>query len=101
LRRNVARLLDSGAVDPAFDPGLGADGPIYALGLQANNRLIIGGSFTTVQNQPRSSLARLLSSGALDTDYHVGGGLDGDVHSITFQEDGKAYIGGIFTSYNG
>jgi hypothetical protein len=65
-RNGVARLLENGTVDPAFDPGIGVDGPIYALAVQANNRVIIGGAFSSFHTQPRSGLARLLNNGSLD-----------------------------------
>ncbi len=100
VRNGVARLLDNGSVDPTFDPGVGVDGPVYALGIQANNRLLIGGAFSTVQTLRRSNLARLRSNGDLDPDYHTGVGVNGPVYAITLQADGKALLGGVFTEYN-
>ena len=99
-RNGVARLLEDGSVDPAFDPGVGVDGPVYAIAVQANNRLLIGGDFSSVQNSPRSNIARLLSNGNLDLDHHVGAGVDGPVYTMLLDAQGKTYIGGRFTSYN-
>jgi uncharacterized delta-60 repeat protein/uncharacterized repeat protein (TIGR01451 family) len=100
-RIGLARLLDDGSVDPAFDPGIGPDGAVFSVALQANNRLLIGGAFRNYHTQARSGITRLLSNGSLDTSYHTGSGVDGSVRVITLQADGKALIGGPFTSFNG
>jgi len=99
-RNRIARLTDTGALDAGFDPGLGADGAIYALALQTNGQVVIGGSFNMYHTSQRSSIARLNADGSLDLDYNVGVGFDDSVYALALQPDGKVLVGGIFNNYN-
>jgi len=58
-RRMIVRLNPDGRVDPTFDPGGGPDGPVYALALQPDGKVIIAGDFNNVSGTPRDRLARL------------------------------------------
>jgi uncharacterized delta-60 repeat protein len=58
-RNYLARLNSNGELDGGFDPGLGADGTIYAAALQPDGKLLIGGSFTSFAGVPRQGIARL------------------------------------------
>jgi uncharacterized delta-60 repeat protein len=60
IRRNgIVRLNPEGAVDPIFNPGLGTDGVVYAIGLQPDGNVIVAGDFNNVNGNPRDRLARL------------------------------------------
>jgi len=97
----IARLLEDGRLDPTFDPGAGTDGTVYAVRVQSDGRVLIGGEFSQVNLVPRRNLARLTSSGALDPDFDPGStGMDGPVYTIVLA-GGSIYIGGSFDSYNG
>ena len=41
-------IAQPGSVDLTFDPGLGPDGEVKALGIQSNGKIVIGGVFTHV-----------------------------------------------------
>jgi uncharacterized delta-60 repeat protein/uncharacterized repeat protein (TIGR01451 family) len=97
-RHYIARLNDSGALDEAFDPGEGPDGPIYAMTVQADGRVIIGGDFLHVNGVPRSHIARLNANGTLDASFDPGFGADATLYTIRLQPDGKILVGGSFTS---
>jgi len=99
--RGVARLREDGSVDSSFNPGVSVNGPVYAMAVQPNNRVLLGGAFTKFQDSARKSLVRLLSDGKQDVDFHTGIGADNAVYAITLQTDGRIYVGGIFQSYNG
>jgi len=58
-RNHIARLNTGGTLDAAFNPGTGTDGSVYAVALQADGRVVIGGDFTTVNGSPRRGVARL------------------------------------------
>ena len=46
---NIARLNADGTLDDNFLNGLyGADGPVNALAVQSNSRILMGGAFTSV-----------------------------------------------------
>jgi len=90
-RPGVARLLPNGALDPSFDPGQITGGLIRALALQANGKVIIGGSFTTVQGAPRAGLARLNANGALDVSFDPAPEVY-NVVALALQPDGRIMV---------
>lgn len=61
VRNRIARLLSSGQVDPAFDPGPGPNGPVTDLALDFDGKVLIGGTFTEVAGTPLNRVARLLA----------------------------------------
>jgi uncharacterized delta-60 repeat protein len=70
--------------------------------VQADQRILVGGSFTTVAGQSRTNIARLNPSGDLDLDFNPGAsGLSTAVYSLALQADGKILVGGIFNSLAG
>jgi uncharacterized delta-60 repeat protein len=103
LRNNLARLNADGSVDPGFQPGLGADGTVLRLALQADGRVILVGDFRTVNARPRPLIARLNSDGSVDDSFHCR--LAGDVNlrlsAVAVSSNGKVWIGGRFTHVNG
>ena len=99
-RQRVARLNSDGSVDPGFDPGLGPDGSVWAVAVQADGRVWIGGDFFTVGGVARRSLARLNANGSLDTNA-VPTGTDGFIRAVALQSDGRALIGGNFNFVSG
>ena len=97
----IARLNSDGSLDTAFNPGLGANGTVYALAVQpSDGKVVIGGDFTAVNgNTNYAHIARLNTDGSLDTNF-VASASD-SVHAIAIQLDGEIIIGGLFTSVNG
>ena len=95
-RRGIARLNQNGSLDPSFNPGAGVDGPIFAMSLLQDGRLLIAGDFTTYNNVPRRSIARLNGDGSLDGTFDPGAGMDGPVYAIVQQTDGRVVVGGFF-----
>ncbi len=68
-RTNLARLHPDGRVDLDYNPGEGIRGEILAMAVQFGDRLVIGGSFTSVVDQTRVALARLRVDGSLDPGF--------------------------------
>lgn len=101
VRHRIARLKTLGALDPTFDIGSGPDATVNALALQADGRILIGGSFTNVSGTNRSAIARLNSDGTLDRFFSPGAGADNPVYAITLQPDDRILIGGAFASIDG
>lgn len=70
--------------------------------VQPDGKLLIGGTFTTVNGTSAPRLARLLSTGLLYPGFTLApGGFNGTVTSMQVQPDGKILVGGDFTSYGG
>jgi len=104
VRRNgIARLNVDGSLDREFQNELsGANGAVYALVIQSDSEVLIGGGFTVVNGVGRNRLARLNPDGTLDTEFQNGlSGPDNNVNSIALRRDGTMLIGGAFTTVNG
>lgn len=101
-RNKIARLNIDMSLDETFDAGVSADNSIDAMAIQNDDKAVIGGWFTEVSGQPKSGIARLTSSGALDPTF-LGTGFDnvGAVNAIEIQNDLKIVVGGVFDGYNG
>ncbi len=98
----VARLLPGGAVDPSFVPEIGPDDVVYGVATEANNEILIGGSFQNYNLISRSGVALLTTNGALDTTFVPGTGADGVVYSVAVQPaDGNVLLAGQFRNING
>jgi len=99
-RNYIARLLPDGTLDPSFNPGVGPDGPVQAMAVQPDGRIIIGGEFNYVNGVALPHIARLNADGTLDSTFDPGTGFDGDVYSLALQPDGKVVVGGSFQGFN-
>ncbi|MDX1952132.1 MAG: Calx-beta domain-containing protein [Verrucomicrobiota bacterium] len=97
-RAGIALLNEDGTVDLTFNPGSGVQGTVFALAVQPDGKIIIGGDFTSVGGTPQSGIARLNSNGTIDTNFNAGLGVAGTVRAIKLQPDGKILIGGLFNS---
>ena len=100
-RNNIARLNTDGSLDTSFNIGAGPNSFVYAVAVQSDGKIIIGGAFTTYKGTARSNIARLNTDGSLDTSFNVGAGCNSFVYAVAVQSNGKIIIGGRFSSYNG
>ncbi|MFO0484024.1 MAG: delta-60 repeat domain-containing protein, partial [Sphingobacteriia bacterium] len=100
-RNRIARLNADGSLDTGFNPGSSLNGAVSALAPQPDGKVLIGGNFTSYSGTPRNRIARLNADGSLDTSFDPGTGTNNEVSEIILQPDGKMFIAGIFTSYNG
>lgn len=105
-RNGLARLNADGSIDPTFDPG--TDGTVYALLLQDDGRILVGGRFSTLGGggtgiNPRNLVGRLEASGAIDTGFNPGAGghPDAVVTALAIQPDGQILVGGRFRTFGG
>ena len=100
-RYHIARLNANGSLDGTFNPGLGVNGVVWALALQTNGQVIIGGSFTSVNGTNMANVARLNANGSLDTGFNPGFGPDDTVYALAVDATNRVYVGGGFTSVAG
>ena len=78
-RSGIARLSANGPVDQSFDPGGGTDASVYAVKVQPNSQVLIGGAFTDFDFHPRSRIARLNEDGSIDLSFDPGDGFNNSV----------------------
>lgn len=98
----IARINADGTVDAAFRTaiGTGPNGVVNRIALYPDGKIIISGGFTTFNGSGRQYLARLLSTGALDTTFVLSSnGMDAQPLMLFPQSDGKVYLIGGFTIY--
>ena len=100
-RHHIARLNSDGSVDTTFNPGLGADGMVWSIALQANGQLVIGGEFATYNGTAAIKVARLNADGTLDTTFNPGTGPNGNVNSVAVDASNRVVIGGDFETVAG
>src|SRR6266581_329327 len=62
----IGRVDTNGTADTGFPTVFLTNGLAYALALDGNNRIILGGSFVAILGQTRPRIARLNADGTLD-----------------------------------
>ena len=98
----LVRLNPDGSIDANFNIGNGFDKYVYAIAIQSDNKIIVGGSFLTFNGISQKRIIRLNSDGTLDRTFGSGAGFSkGDVRTILIQPDERILVGGTFSgTYN-
>ena len=101
---SVVHINADGSVDMRYTPDVasGPNGPVSCLALQADGKMIIGGSFTQVGGLVHHRVARLKSDGTLDNTFNAD--LDDSsafIFALAVQDDGKVLVGGSFYQVQG
>jgi uncharacterized delta-60 repeat protein len=100
-RNKIARLHSDGRLDDTFDPGVGANQTINCAKVSADQKILIGGNFTSYQGQALSRIARLHPDGTLDESFQGIPGSDNYINNILFQSNGKIILIGFFEYIHG
>jgi uncharacterized delta-60 repeat protein len=105
LTGGSSATLTATATVPGFNvPGSGLNAAVSRLAVQADGKVLVGGSFTAYNGNAAAPdyVLRLNTDGSLDTGFNNGGrGASGGVNALAVQADGKVLVGGGFTAYNG
>ncbi len=103
--KRLVRLNSNGSLDAAFNVTINGtsffDTFVYDIALQSDGKILVGGSFTSVNGTARSGFARLNADGTLDSSFDVQLGSGTNVFSIIVQANGKIMIAGTFSGVNG
>lgn len=101
--RGLVQVTTNGIPDSGFTVGSGinAGGTNFAMLLQPDGKVIIGGDFTNYNGVARSRVARINSDGSLDPLFSAGSGANDAVSAFALQSDGKILVAGKFSSVNG
>lgn len=96
-RERLARLNADGSLDAGFPVTGPGNLSILALALQPDGNLVVGGNFLLFNGLARPSLARVLTNGAVDTNFNAL--VSGPVFAVAVQpSDGKIVVGGLFAA---
>jgi uncharacterized delta-60 repeat protein len=102
-RNGVAKLSMTGANDTAFNPGTAAGTATVHTGfIQEDGKVVVAGDFTSFNGTARNRIARLSTTGALDSTLAPSPGFDAAVFAmLRLPGSGYAHAGGAFNAYNG
>ena len=102
--KRLVRLNSDGTEDTSFSTNLGTgfDVSVFDTSIQSDGKIIVGGSFASLNGSTRNRLVRLNSDGTVDTTFstNLGTGFNNTVSTVAIQSDGKIIVGGDFTSLN-
>jgi uncharacterized delta-60 repeat protein len=99
----IARLNADGSLDSGFTlTGSGLNGTVWAIAVQADGKILIGGEFTDYNGTATNRIARLNADGSLDTTFVTTLGANATIWSILVPDaaSGKILIAGDVTGYN-
>jgi uncharacterized delta-60 repeat protein len=107
-KRYLIRLNSDGTIDNNFFIGSGPNGSVSCIKIQNNNKILIGGEFTSFKNAAFNHLIRLELSGSTDVSFDIGEGFSHssglsynqlEIISIT-EFLGNIYVTGNFEKYD-
>jgi uncharacterized delta-60 repeat protein len=102
----IWRLNHDGTIDNSFNAntsGTGTAGTfVWTTKIQPDGKILVGGSFESLNDISSPRIARLNPDGSIDETFSTGQGASGGrVVDIALQPDGKIIITGDFNRYNG
>jgi uncharacterized delta-60 repeat protein len=101
-RDGIARLNPNGTLDDSFAATTNQGNGVFSVVVQPDEKIVLGGFFSTVNGTPRDQIARLNPDGTLDTSFVPGLGTDGGFFSVAVQPtDEKIVVGGVFNFIHG
>jgi len=98
------RINTNGTIDSTFKPGTGTNGLVYDMYTQSDDKIVIGGTFTTYSGSSTSTtrLMRINPNGNQDLTYNTGTtGLNQYTTRILVRDSGAVVAIGLFTTYSG
>ena len=100
---NLCRLTSNFDSDATFNTNLGTgfNDTVNKICIQANNKILVGGKFTSFNGVTTNRLVRLNSDGTRDNTFNIGTGFDGEIFDILEDSNtGAIYVAGNFNYYN-
>ena len=100
---NFARINANGSLDPTFLHGFGASAKVNDFILQPDGRIVVVGQFDAFHELVLPGIARILADGRPDPSFLPGSGvgINGVVHAVDLQSDGRILVGGAFSGFDG
>ena len=99
---NIARLNADGTLDDGFVTGTGFNSSVQMLTVQPDEKILVGGNFTSYNGSAANKLIRLQANGSIDNTFSSGIPPESsEIWTSLIQPDGKIIVGGYFGSYSG
>lgn len=102
-KNGIVRLTSTGSLDATFNSGTGFGGGAsgYKGYVYNDDKILIGGSFTSYNGTSINNMVKLNSDGTIDTSFNIGSGFNNYVYNLEVDSNGKIYAVGNFTTFNG
>lgn len=108
-KNRIVRLNTDGTIDATFNMGTGFNGATWVMEVLSNDKILIGGEFTSYNGFAINRLIKLNSDGTRDTGFNIGTGFENAsgvaianrVMTLNILSDGKILVGGSFFIFNG
>ena len=100
----IVRLNANGTKDTSFNLGNGFSSFVYKVFLQSDNKILVGGIFTSYSGSSNNNLVRINPNGTKDTSFNIGTGTNSSQFPIGIVQDqsGNIHYGNVnMTSYSG
>lgn len=100
---SLCRLTSNFDSDTTFNTNLGTgfNDTVNKICIQSNNKILVGGKFTSFNGVTTNRLVRLNSDGTRDNTFNIGTGFDGEILDIVEDiTNGDIYVSGNFNYYN-
>ncbi|HYE32928.1 MAG TPA: delta-60 repeat domain-containing protein [Methylomirabilota bacterium] len=91
------------SIDPAFSKAIGWRSnvpPSISLALQPDGKILVAGSFDSIDGRASPGVVRLNTNGQVDATFEVATNGVTQVDGVTFQSDGMIYLSGWFETPN-
>lgn len=105
---NIVRVQPNGQRDSSFDASEAAGTSCFnvraIVAESEDNRIFVGGYFSTYDGEPRNNLAWVQQNGALAPTFEQFSGVtdyEPQVYALLAQPDGKVVVGGFFSQFQG
>jgi len=99
-KNKIVRYSNNGLNDVSFNIGSGFNEVVKTIVMQPDNKILVGGNFTSFNGVNCGKISRLNNDGTYDNTFITGTGFNGVVNKIAIQSDGKIVVIGTFTAYN-
>ena len=101
----ICRLNPDGKEDGTFTSNLGTgfNDSVLTIKVQPDDKILVGGAFTSFNGNTFNYICRLNSDGTIDESFasNIGSGFDDSVFSIKLLSDNTIIVGGNFTDFDG
>lgn len=98
--KRIARIKSDGSFDGSFISGSGFDATVNAIVIQAGDKIVVGGDFSSYNGTSTNHICRLSTTGVLEAGFTDGLSFDSDVTAMALQSNGQIVIGGKFQWIN-